>query len=312
MEASTTAGPLSQSLEIPSWKHIAGFVAALFVAILFIGAGAYKAVDPYRWSRMLEELLFPSKFSLPFTLLLAVGEMFGGVLILMPRFRRWGAALTAFLLVAFMVYIGINYTALLGKDCSCFPWIKRTVGPMFFVGDGAFLGAALLAGLWAQPVSGKKRTAAVMLGVVAVFTGVSFGSALSHQTGTKAPDSVLVDGKPFSLQRGRIFAFFYDPECSHCDAAARHMSKLHWASDVTVVALPVRVPQFAASFLHDTGLKAVTSTDWQKLKATFTFGDPPWGVVLENGREKGPVSHYDDEDTGSEPAATLKQYGLVE
>ena len=78
MEASTTAGPLSQSIEIPSWKHIAGFVAALFVAILFIGAGAYKAVDPYRWSRMLEELLFPSQFSLPFTLLLAVGEMFGG------------------------------------------------------------------------------------------------------------------------------------------------------------------------------------------------------------------------------------------
>jgi hypothetical protein len=79
-----------------------------------------------------------------------------------------------------------------------------------------------------------------------------------------------------------------------------------------VVALPVRVPQFAASFLHDTGLKAVTSTDWQKLKATFPFGDPPYGVVIENGREKGPVQHYDDEDTGTEPAATLKQFGLVQ
>jgi len=312
MEASTTAGPLSQSIEIPSWKNIAGFVAALFVAILFIAAGAYKAVDPYRIARMIEELLFPAQYSLPFTLLLSVGEMFGGVLILMPRFRRWGAAITSFLLLSFMVYIGSHYHALLGKDCSCFPWIKRSVGPMFFVGDGAFLAAALLAGSWAQPVTGKKRTAAVILGVVAVFTGVSFGSALSHQTGTKAPDSVLVDGKPFSLQHGRIFAFFYDPECGHCDAAARHMSKLHWASDVTVVALPVRVPQFAESFLHDTGLKAVTSTDWKKLKETFTFGDPPFGVVLENGRERGPVSHYDDEDTGTEPAATLKQYGLVE
>jgi uncharacterized membrane protein YphA (DoxX/SURF4 family) len=312
MDASTTAGPLSQPLEIPSWKHIAGFVAALFVAILFIGAGAYKAVDPYRWSRMLEELLFPSRFSLPFTLLLAVGEMFGGALILVPRFRRWGAALTAFLLVAFMAYIGIHYTALIGKDCSCFPWIKRTVGPMFFVGDGAFLAAALLAGLWAQPVSGKKRTAAVMLGVVAVFTGVSFGSALAHQTGTKAPDTVLVDDKPFSLQHGRIVAFFYDPECPHCEAAARHMSKVKWIGDVTVVALPVRVPQFAADFLKASGLKAVTSTDWKKLKATFPYGDPPYAVAIENGREKGPIQHFDDEDNGTEPAATLRQLGFIE
>jgi uncharacterized membrane protein YphA (DoxX/SURF4 family) len=312
MEASTAASPLSQSLAMPSWKNIAGFVAALFVAVLFIGAGAYKAVDPYRWSRMLEELLFPYQYSLPFTLLLAVGEMFGGVLILVPRFRRWGAAITSLLLVAFMIYIGIHYTALLGKDCSCFPWVKRTVGPMFFVGDGAFLAAALLAGLWAQPVSGKRRTAAVMLGVVAVFTGVSFGSALSHQTGTKAPDSILVDDKPFSLQHGRIFAFFYDPECGHCDAAARHMSKLNWAADVTVIALPVRVPRFAEAFLHDTGLKAMTSLDWQKLKAVFPFGDPPYGVAIENGREKGPVQHFDDEDSGTEPAATLKQLGYVQ
>lgn len=287
-------------------------MAALFVGVLFIGAGAYKAVDPYRISRLMEELLFPYQYSLPFTLLLAVGEMFGGVLILVPRFRRWGAAITSFLLVSFMVYIGIHYTALLGKDCSCFPWIKRSVGPMFFVGDGAFLAAALLAGLWAPRVSGKTRTAAVMLGVVAVFTGVSFGSALSHQTGTKAPDFVMVDGKPFSLQHGRIFAFFYDPECSHCNAAARHMSTLHWASDVTVIALPVRAQKWAADFLRDNQLKAVTSLDWQKLKAVYPFGDPPYGVAIENGREKGPVSHFDDEDTGTEPAATLKQLGYVE
>src|ERR1700722_3318767 len=104
MDASTTAGPLSQSLEMPSWKNMAGSVAALFVAVLFIGAGAYKAVDPYRWSRMLEELLFPYQYSLPFTLLLAVGEMFGGVMILVPRFRRWGAVITSLLLLSFMIY----------------------------------------------------------------------------------------------------------------------------------------------------------------------------------------------------------------
>jgi len=49
----------------------------------------YKAVDPFHWSRLLEELLFPPQYSLPFTLLLSVGEIFGGVMILIPRFRRW-------------------------------------------------------------------------------------------------------------------------------------------------------------------------------------------------------------------------------
>jgi hypothetical protein len=91
------------------------------------------------------------------------------------------------------------------------------------------------------------------------------------------------------------------------------MSKLTWKSDVQVVGIPTRMPQFAASFLHDTKLKAVTSTDLEKLKAVFPFpGDPPYGVVLENGREKGPVSHYDDEDPATEPAATLRKLGVVE
>lgn len=312
MDASTTAGSLSHPLEMPSWKSVAGHLAAALVALLFLAAGIYKAVDPYRISRMFEELLVPYQFSLALVLGLSVAETFGGALILIPRFRRWGAAITSVLLVIFMIYIGMHYSQLLGKDCSCFPWIKRTVGPWFFVGDGAFLGSALLAGLWAPPSHGKTRTAAVILGVVAVFAGVSFGSAMVHQSGTKAPDSVLVDNKPFSLQHGRIFIFFFDPECGHCDAAARHMSKLHWKDDVTVIGVPTRVPQFAEEFLHDTKFKAVITSDLAKLKAVFPFGDPPYGVALEGGREIGPVQHFDDEDTGTEPAATLKQLGYAD
>ncbi|HEY7338382.1 MAG TPA: MauE/DoxX family redox-associated membrane protein [Bryobacteraceae bacterium] len=319
MEASTTAGPLAGSLEIPSWKSIGGNVLALFVTILFVGAGVYKAVDPFRVSRMFEELLVSSQFSLPLVLTLAIAETFGGVLILVPRFRRWGAALTSLLLVVFMIYIGGHYSQLVGKDCSCFPWVKRTVGPAFFIGDAAFLAASLLAGWWAKPARGA-RNAAVILGAVAVFAGVSFGSALAHQSGTKAPDSVIVNGQPFSLQHGRIFLFFFDPECSHCNAAARHMSGYRW-KDVTIVGVPTRQPQFADAFMRDDPppegqparpLKGVITSDLQKLKAVFPFGDPPYGVALENGREIGPVQSYDDEDTGTQPAATLRNLGFIE
>jgi hypothetical protein len=71
----------------------------------------------------------------------------------------------------------------------------------------------------------------------------------------------------------------------HCDAAARFMSKLSWG-DTKVVAIPTINPQWAESFLHDTGLKASTSLELDKLKKAFPFVDPPFGVALENGQVK--------------------------
>ncbi|MBZ5605666.1 MAG: hypothetical protein LAO79_25480 [Acidobacteriia bacterium] len=298
---------LPQSLELPSWKSVVSHLAALAVATLFVTAGVWKSIDPFTWSRMAEQLLVPVQFSIPLTLLLAVGETFAGVMVLVPRFRRWGAWVASLLLLVFMIYIGINYHALIGRDCSCFPWVKRAVGPMFFVEDAAMLAAAILAGWWARP-SISLRSAAVVLGVVAVFAGASYGAAITRQTGTKAPESITVDGKPYSLQHGRIFVFFYDPNCSHCDAAARAMAKLHWKDDVVKIGIPTTMPQFAPAFVRETGMTMLTSLDLAKMKEVFPFGDPPYGVVLENGRETGPVPHYED----VEPAATLRKLGLIE
>src|SRR5579862_5862380 len=318
MNASTAAHPLNPSMTMPQWKTIASHVAAAFVAILFIGAGMYKAVDPFHWSRLLEELLFPPQYSLPFTLLLSVGEIFGGVLILTPRFRRWGAALTGLMLIGFMGYIGIHYYQLIGKDCSCFPWVKRTVGPGFFMGDAAFLLAAILAGMWAKPAMAHLRMKLgpvfAVLALAVVSAGGGYAYAASQQTGAKAPDSIVsVDGKQVSLQHGRFFVFFFDPECSHCNDAGRHMGTYHWKSDVTIVGVPPRMPQFGQPFMSDNKLKGLVSTDLAKLKTAFPLpGDPPYGVEIENGRQVGTVQHYDDEDTGKEPAATLRQLGLID
>jgi len=308
MDASSSTAALQQhTLELPPWKSVVNHVAALAVAILFLAGGVWKAIDPFAWSRMVEQLLVPASLSIPLTLALAVGETFCGIMILVPRFRRWGACLSALMLVAFMIYIGINYNGLIGRDCSCFPWVKRAIGPAFFVEDAAMLAAALVALIWSRP-SASLRSAAVVLGAVAVFAGASYGAAMAKQTGTKAPDSITVDGKPFSLQHGRVFLFFYYPNCSHCDAAARTMAKFQWKSDVTVIGVPTVMQQFAPAFVRETGMKMQTSLDVAPLKAVFPFGDPPYGVVLENGREKGPVAHYDD----AEPALTLRKFGLIE
>jgi hypothetical protein len=167
--------------------------------------------------------------------------------------------------------------------------------------------AALLAGWFARPSTGFRR-AGMVLAVIAAGTAASFGLASSRLSGTKAPEVITADGKPFSMQKGRIFVFFYDPQCGHCEAAAKHMSKYHWKDDVTVIGVPTNQPQWAASFLTDTGLKAKTSLDLALLKKTFPFGDPPYGVLIENGHERAPVPHYDE----PEPSDTLKKLGLIE
>lgn len=166
---------------------------------------------------------------------------------------------------------------------------------------------AATAGWWARR-SENLRGALVILGAVAVFAGVSFGVNSARQTGLRAPDSITVDGKPFSLQQGNIFLFFYDPTCPHCEAAAKKMSKYNW-KESQVVAIPTEEPQFAASFLHDTGLRAGTSNDLQLLKGTFQFVNAPYGVALTRGRQKAAFPSFEE---ANEPDSTLRRLGFIE
>jgi uncharacterized membrane protein YphA (DoxX/SURF4 family) len=302
------AHPLGRAgwLHVHGWRMTASHIAALILALLFLVSGLWKITEPFRWTTMVEELGVPYSLSMPLTLTVGIAETFGGVMILVPRFRRWGAWLIALLLVAFMAYFAVNYSTLAGKDCSCFPWVKRAVSPAFFISDAVMLLLAVAAGIWAGP-SRSIRSAAVVLGAIAVFAGVFLGVSAARQTGVRAPEVITVDGQPYSLQHGKIFLFFYDPECMHCDRAARRMSKYNW-KDTRVVAIPTREKQFAQAFLSDTGLKAGTSLESDQLKKVFPFGDPPFGVALENGHERAPVSRFED----NEPAETLRKLGFVE
>jgi len=296
----------TSSLDSPAWKTAVNHLAALATALLFLSAGIWKITDPFGWTTMVEQLKVPYQLSLAVTLALGISEALAGVLVLVPRFRRWGAMLATLLLVVFMIYIGVFYQELIGKDCSCFPWMKRTIGPGFFVGDAVMLGLALLAWVWARPAAGL-RNAFVIAGAIAVFSGAFYGVSAARQTGVQAPATITVDGQPVSLQHGRTFIYFYDPQCSHCEAAAKKMSTMHFGS-TRVVAVPTQSPHFAASFLHDTNFKAGTSNDLELLKKTFPFGDPPYGVVIDNGRQKGSVSRFE----GDEPQGTLRKLGAVE
>lgn len=307
MSATTSANLGDRSLVLPAWKNIVGHIAAISVAIIFLATGIAKMAVPYQVQTMFEQLLVPVWASLPLVVLLAIGEALGGLLVLMPRYRRWGAWLIAAMLVAFMGYIGLRYQELVGRDCSCFPWLKRAVTPALFVEDGAMLAAALIAGWFSRKPVGL-RFPVIALVAISVLAGAGLGYNTMHQSGIQVPETIMVDGKPFDIRHGNVFLFFYDPACSHCEEAARHMATYRWKKDVNVIALPTNDPQWAASFLHDTTLVAKTSSDSALLRKLFVFTSPPYAVVLENGRVKSILTHFD----APEPMPSLQQAGFID
>jgi uncharacterized membrane protein YphA (DoxX/SURF4 family)/thiol-disulfide isomerase/thioredoxin len=293
-------------LELPIWKSRLGTLSAILLAVLFLVAGIWKITDPLAAAQRMTQALIPAALSLPTAIGAGVVETFAAVLLLIPSLRRWGAWLCGLMLLAFMVYMGWNYTALQGEECNCFPWIKRAVGPGFFIGDAVMLAFAWFAGAWARPSYGL-RTAAVTFGAITVFSAATFGIISVRESGISAPASVSVDGKPFPLNEGRVFLYFFDPECAHCDRAARDLAKLGW-KDVKIVAVVTAQPQFGQVFVAETGLKAVLTTDSEALRRVFTFTDPPYGVALEGGRQLRAFPFFD----AAEPRAGLKELGFIE
>jgi hypothetical protein len=210
------------------------------------------------------------------------------------------------MLVAFMVYFAVFYSRLAGSDCSCFPWLKRVVGPGFFVADAVMLAIACAAAGWSKR-SESLRQALIALAAVAVSAGVLYGVAATRQRGVAAPAAITVDGQSVSLASGRTFVFFFDPECMHCFAGARALGTEHW-KNVRVVAVPTVNPNWSLAFLRDTKFRAGVSYDQKVLREHFHFTDPPYAVAIEDGFQLEAFPFFDEK----EPVARLKQLGWLE
>src|SRR5215471_8989827 len=106
-------------LDFPTWKTVLSWVAAVLIAALFLVSGLWKITDVQSAAMRMAQAKVPQSLSVAAALLFGIAETVGEVLILVPRFRRWGSVVTTLLLIAFMVYIGVNYSALRGEECSC-------------------------------------------------------------------------------------------------------------------------------------------------------------------------------------------------
>ena len=299
--------PVPQAVNRPLWQTVLGTLCALALTALFLSSGLWKLIDPISWSERLVQALVPRQLALPGAIAVGMTETLGAILVLVPRWRRWGAWVCGALLVFFMAYFAINYKALAGNDCSCFPWLKRVVGPTFFVSDAAMLLLAVLAGVFAEP-SRRWKQAAGVLCAIAVFAAALYGYQATRGGGVVAPPTVTVDGKPLQLREGKVFVFFFDPECAHCYAAAKDFATYHWKGGIQLVATPTVNPQWGAIFLERTGFKSQWTPDQKVLRDAFRFTDPPYAVTLDNGRLVKALPFFDE----TEPRKTLKAIGWIE
>src|SRR5664279_2809539 len=105
-------------LELPGWKTALSWISAFLLACLFLVSGLWKITDAPAAAVRMVQALVPESLSLSAALAFGIAETLAGVLILVPRFRRWGAVLTSLLLLAFLAYFALHYTALRGADCS--------------------------------------------------------------------------------------------------------------------------------------------------------------------------------------------------
>jgi len=292
--------------EQAGWQRHAAAIAAILLGIIFLVSGGWKVLSPLRTGELLEQAQVPAGWGPIGAAVLGTLELFTAALLFIPRLRRWGGILGSGLLIFFIAWVAFYYNKLAGQECSCFPLIKRTVGPGFFIGDTIMLLLGVAAFAWSTRVA-KTRLPVYLLTVLVAAAGLSFAvNKLSQKT--EVPTPVVVDGKPADLSKGKVFLFFYDPSCMHCDAAAKFMSKMDWGT-TRLVSIPTVNPQWAASFLHDTHLKAETSTELKKLKTAFPFVDPPFGVALNNGHALQTFSQAQFNEPL--PKADLQKLGFI-
>lgn len=291
---------------LKGWQSAAGAVCAWLLAILFVVAGVWKMSDPPGTTARMVQALVPVALALPAALAAGIVEAWAGVLLLAPKWRRWGALLCGLMLLFFMAYFAVFYERLKGADCTCFPWLERVVGPGFFITDGLMLLLAAGAWLWAVPSRGWKPALAP-LAAFAVLAGGFYGYALASQKGLEAPPEIMVEGNPFPLRHGRVLLFFFDPECAHCQQVATRLGQRQWRN-VRLIALPTVNPQWAREFLDEAKFRADVSSDAARLREIFKYTDPPYGVALEHGRQVAPFPFHDP----AADIAALERLGWIE
>jgi len=306
METAATFPETSSQTE--GWKGTVGWVSAVLMAALWLVAGLWKLSDISGFQLKLNQLLVPVALTLPATLAVAVSEVFAGILLLRPAWRRLGGLFSTLLLVVFMAYIGYHYQTLIGEDCSCFPWLERAVGPAFFWSDGAMIVVSLLAA-WFAPQMGQFTQARNLLVGILALAVVAYGwDRLRPESGAEVPAVITVAEQDYNLREGKVMLYFFNPLCLHCLDVGIELS--HYQFQADFIGVPTQDPEMAPGFLEDAQLagRVQLSPDLELLKETFPFDDVPYLAVIEDGKVLERFQFFDQPAFGDK----LKELGAIE
>lgn len=78
-------------LELAGWKALLSWVGAVLTAIIFLVSGIWKITDAPSAAVRMGQALIPQALTLPAAICFGIAETFAAVLVLVPRYRRWGA-----------------------------------------------------------------------------------------------------------------------------------------------------------------------------------------------------------------------------
>jgi uncharacterized membrane protein YphA (DoxX/SURF4 family)/thiol-disulfide isomerase/thioredoxin len=299
-------------------RAVAAWVLAIALAGLWFVSGVWKLYSPSQESIRLVLTGVPAIYALPFAIVLGSLEMFAGLLLLAPNWRRLGALLSGGMFAAFMIYMGVNYSKLKGVDCGCMPGEHRALDTLFFVEDGLMLAAAVVAFFLARPAAQfLRRSLARPLVALALILAVGAGSAALEITRDTSMSLRVRDrsgqvGEMSLSPRSYTLLYFYSPTCTDCEKASPRLGKLHLSVPLIVVPAPllgfVDTTVTAYDYLKQAGIKnATVSLDYTPLADKFGLKKVPVLYVMKGGRPVDVILDF-------EPAAlekALRAYGLV-
>ena len=118
-----------------------------------------------------------------------------------------------------------------------------------------------------------------------------------------------MDGRPYSLQQGKVFLYFFDPECLHCLEAAKRMATYNWGDTKVDGGGDPEPRDCTQTFLQDSGLRALVTTDTALLRKTFPVRRAclrPWRS--RTAREVKAVTQFE----GEQPGRVLRELGFIQ
>ena len=272
-------------------RRILGWVLALALAAIFGLAGGWKLYDPGLAARQQVALGLPAEWATPLVVLLGSVELLTAALVLVPSLRRSGAALATGLTVLFLLYVGINYSRVQGKECGCLPGRSGGINATFFLEDGLLLAAAAASVALSSRTAWTARRAAGLGMALVLLAGVGW-------TSSRLDKPLFASSRPLVLQMmdrsgklqqhgyssgDRFLIYFENPACANCLFAAQTMSKLSF--QVPFVVLPSDELKTTYTYLDGVGLRnAQVAADYEAMVSRLRVERIP-SLFLMDGSE---------------------------